>query len=41
MISNQVGVQALFTTAAVPALCACLAAFALSRTATRTTPAGG
>jgi AAHS family 4-hydroxybenzoate transporter-like MFS transporter len=41
MISNQVGVQALFTTAAVPALCACFAAFALSRMATRTTPAGG
>jgi AAHS family 4-hydroxybenzoate transporter-like MFS transporter len=40
MISNQVGVQALFTTAAVPALCACLAAFALSRIAIRATAGG-
>jgi AAHS family 4-hydroxybenzoate transporter-like MFS transporter len=40
MISNQVGVQALFTTAAIPALCACLAAFALSRIAVRATAGG-
>jgi AAHS family 4-hydroxybenzoate transporter-like MFS transporter len=38
MISNQVGVEALFTTAAAPALCACLAAFALARIATGGTP---
>jgi AAHS family 4-hydroxybenzoate transporter-like MFS transporter len=34
MIANHVGVEALFTTAAVPALCACLAAFALGKIAT-------
>jgi MFS transporter, AAHS family, 4-hydroxybenzoate transporter len=33
MLSNQVSVQTLFLTAAVPALCAGLAAFALGRTA--------
>jgi AAHS family 4-hydroxybenzoate transporter-like MFS transporter len=38
MISNHVDVEALFTTAAVPALCACLAAFGLGRTATGRTP---
>jgi AAHS family 4-hydroxybenzoate transporter-like MFS transporter len=38
MISNRVGVEALFTTAAVPALCACLAAFALARIAPPRTP---
>jgi AAHS family 4-hydroxybenzoate transporter-like MFS transporter len=35
MLSNHVSVQTLFVTAAVPALCACVAAFALSRTAAR------
>jgi AAHS family 4-hydroxybenzoate transporter-like MFS transporter len=31
MIANHVGTEALFSTAAVPALCACVAAFALGR----------
>lgn len=35
MLANHVSVDTLFVTAAVPALCACLAALALSRTATR------
>jgi MFS transporter, AAHS family, 4-hydroxybenzoate transporter len=35
MISNHVGVEALFAAAAVPALCACLAAIALGKIATR------
>jgi MFS transporter, AAHS family, 4-hydroxybenzoate transporter len=35
MISNHVDVEALFTTAAIPALCACLAAFALGKIAAR------
>jgi AAHS family 4-hydroxybenzoate transporter-like MFS transporter len=34
MIANHASAQTLFTTAAVPALCACLAAFGLSRTGT-------
>jgi MFS transporter, AAHS family, 4-hydroxybenzoate transporter len=34
MISNHVGVEILFTMAAIPALCACAAAFALGKTAT-------
>jgi AAHS family 4-hydroxybenzoate transporter-like MFS transporter len=38
MISNHVGVEALFAAAAVPALCACLAMIALGRTATRGMP---
>jgi AAHS family 4-hydroxybenzoate transporter-like MFS transporter len=38
MISSHVGVEALFLTAAGPALCACLAAFALGKIAVRTTP---
>ncbi|MET0970117.1 MAG: MFS transporter [Tardiphaga sp.] len=33
MLSNHVGVETLFVTAAVPALCACVAAFLLTRTA--------
>lgn len=33
MLSNHVSVETLFVTAAAPALCACLAAFALGRTA--------
>jgi AAHS family 4-hydroxybenzoate transporter-like MFS transporter len=40
MISNKVGVEALFTTAAVPALFACLAAFALGKIVTGRTPGG-
>jgi AAHS family 4-hydroxybenzoate transporter-like MFS transporter len=39
MISNHVGVEALFAAAAVPALCACLAAMALGQFATPGTPA--
>jgi AAHS family 4-hydroxybenzoate transporter-like MFS transporter len=35
MIANHVGTEALFTTAAVPALCACLAAVALGQIAGR------
>jgi MFS transporter, AAHS family, 4-hydroxybenzoate transporter len=38
MISNHVGAEALFSTAAVPALCACLAAFALGKIATVKAP---
>jgi MFS transporter, AAHS family, 4-hydroxybenzoate transporter len=38
MISNHVGVETLFTTAAAPALCACLAAFALGRITPGKTP---
>jgi AAHS family 4-hydroxybenzoate transporter-like MFS transporter len=34
MISNHVGVEALFAAAAIPAFCACLAAIALGKTAT-------
>jgi AAHS family 4-hydroxybenzoate transporter-like MFS transporter len=38
MIANHVGSEALFTAAAVPALCACLAAVALGRVAGGRTP---
>ena len=41
MIANHASAQTLFTTAAVPALCACLAAFGLSRTAVPADPASG
>jgi AAHS family 4-hydroxybenzoate transporter-like MFS transporter len=41
MIANRVGAEALFTTAAIPALCACCAAFALGKIASARTPIGG
>jgi AAHS family 4-hydroxybenzoate transporter-like MFS transporter len=40
MIANHVGVEALFLTAAIPALCACLAAFALGKIAAPAAPVG-
>ena len=40
MIANHVGVEALFLTAAIPALCACLAAFALGKSAAPAAPVG-
>jgi AAHS family 4-hydroxybenzoate transporter-like MFS transporter len=40
MIANHVGVETLFMTAAIPALCACLAAFALNKVASRKIAAG-
>jgi AAHS family 4-hydroxybenzoate transporter-like MFS transporter len=40
MIANQVGAEALFLTAAIPALCACCAALALGKIASARTPIG-
>jgi AAHS family 4-hydroxybenzoate transporter-like MFS transporter len=40
MIANQVGAETLFLTAAIPALCACCAAFALGKIASAKTPIG-
>jgi AAHS family 4-hydroxybenzoate transporter-like MFS transporter len=40
MIANHVAAETLFVTAAIPALCACLAAFALSRLAAPGSPSG-